>query len=135
MSPKAKTLWSFTEGYRHRYALAGFSIVLGMFFFYQGPLIIRGAIDGLIDPAAVSPGRLARLAQHLRDEHGWRTALVVFAIGFVVAILLGGTFRYLSGRTCAFSSEKIILRLRERLYSHLQHVPVTYHDKSPTGDL
>jgi ATP-binding cassette subfamily B protein len=32
-------------------------------------------------------------------------------------------------------SERIALRLRERLYDHLQHVPAGYHDTAQTGDL
>jgi len=134
MSPKAKTLWSFTDGFRLRYGGAVVSIALGMLLMYQGPLIIRGAIDGLIDQAAV-PGRLARVAQHLRDQSGLKTTLGVFAVALVCVNVMGGAFRYLSGRWCATSSERIIRRLRERLYSHLQHVPLVYHDKAATGDL
>ena len=42
---------------------------------------------------------------------------------------------YLKTRWAAGASERIVRRLRENLYNHLQHVPAAYHDKAQTGDL
>ncbi len=134
MSGRSRTLWNLTAGQRLRYVGAVAAVAVGMLFMFQAPLIVQGAIDGLIDPSSAG-GRLARLAQSLRDQSGLGTALALFAVGMVAVNLLGATFRYLGGRWSAYASERIIRHLRERLYAHLQHLPMTYHDKVQTGDL
>jgi len=134
MNGKGKTLWKLTEGQRLRYAGAVVALAMGMTLMFQGPLIIRGAIDGMIDPAGAS-GRLARTAQLLRDARGLGMALVLFGSAVVAVNVVGGSFRYLGARWAATASERIIRALRERLYAHLQHVPMSYHDKAQTGDL
>src|SRR5678816_3955722 len=96
--------------------------------------IIRGAIDGLIDQAG-AVGRLARVARQVRDQTGLGWALVLFGAYIVSVNVMGGSFRYLGYRWAAMASERIIRGLRERLYAHLQHVPMAYHDKAQTGDL
>jgi ATP-binding cassette subfamily B protein len=134
MSGKSKTLWNLTAGQRLRYFGAVAAVAVGMLLMFQAPLIVRGAIDGLIDPSAAG-GRLARLAQFFRDRSGLATALALFGVGMVMVNVVGATFRYLGGRWSAYASERIIRNLRERLYAHLQHLPMTYHDKVQTGDL
>jgi ATP-binding cassette subfamily B protein len=134
MSGKSKTLWNLTAGQRLRYFGAIAAVAVGMVLMFQAPLLVRGAIDGLIDPSA-TVGRLPRLAQSLRDRSGLGMALGLFAVGVVAVNAFGATFRYLGGRWAALASERIIRALRERLYAHLQHVPMTYHDKAATGDL
>ena len=61
-------------------------------------------------------------------------ALFFAAVGVVAASLVSGLFMYLKGRFTAQASESIARSLRMRLYDHLQHLPVAYHDKCPTGD-
>jgi len=54
----------------------------------------------------------------------------------VIAVTaLGGAFTYLKGQWAALASESIARQLRNRLYNHLQHVSIAYHDKAQTGDL
>ncbi|HEX8522159.1 MAG TPA: ABC transporter ATP-binding protein [Tepidisphaeraceae bacterium] len=134
MTGKGKTLWNLTSGERLRYTGAVASVAVGMVLVFLGPLIVRGAIDGLIDQVQ-APGKLARVAQGIRDQSGIATALALFAATVVLVNVIGGVFRYLGGRWAAVASERIIRGLRDRLYAHLQHVPMTYHDKAQTGDL
>lgn len=136
MSGKSRTLWRLTAGERGRYAGAVAALVGGMVLMFLGPLVVRGAIDGLVDQgAAIAVGAAARVARTLREQIGLSGALVVFGLAFVGVNALGGAFLYLKGRWAAVASERIIRRLRHRLYEHLQHVPMTYHDKAATGDL
>jgi ATP-binding cassette subfamily B protein len=137
MHGKSKTLWKLMAGQRLRYVGAIAAVTLGMALMFLAPLIVRGAIDGLIDQSAAGagvPGRLAAIARSLRDQMSLGAALAVFAAALVAVNMLGGTFRYFGGRWAAIASERIIRALRERLYAHLQHVPMTWHDKAATGD-
>jgi ATP-binding cassette subfamily B protein len=48
---------------------------------------------------------------------------------------LAGFFTYLRGRLSSVAAENVILRLRDQLYDQLQHLPCSYFDTAPTGDL
>jgi ATP-binding cassette subfamily B protein len=48
---------------------------------------------------------------------------------------LAGCCIYLRGRFVSIASETTARRLRDRLYDHLQRLPIAYHDKADAGDL
>ena len=52
-----------------------------------------------------------------------------------IEALINGVFTFFKGRLSAVASENIALTLRESLYSHLQHLPFSYHVHAATGDL
>ena len=97
---------------------------------YGMPLIIKWCIDGIVD------GQFAGLdafppAQGLSNF----TYLTLAAMAAIVCTGVGGGFTYLRGRWAATASEAITRRLRDRLFSHLEHLPTAFHDNSETGDL
>jgi ATP-binding cassette subfamily B protein len=59
----------------------------------------------------------------------------LIALGFVGLVMVQGGFTFLSGKLAARSAERIILRLRNYLFDHIQRLSFTYHDHSKTGDL
>jgi ATP-binding cassette subfamily B protein len=61
--------------------------------------------------------------------------LPVLAAGIIGLALGEGLFSFFSGRSTAGASEGVARRLRNRLYDHLQHLPFSYHDRMPTGEL
>jgi ATP-binding cassette subfamily B protein len=130
-----KTLWRLTRGQRAGYGLAVAAMGVGICLLYVSPQVVRGAIDGIIDHKPLGAlDALVRFVQRLAGGRPGRSLLI--AAGLVVAVTaLGGFFTYLKGRWAAFASENIARQLRDRLYEHLQHVPVSYHDTAQTGDL
>jgi ATP-binding cassette subfamily B protein len=133
---KTRTLWRWTAGQRGRFAAGIAGMALGILLLYLPPQIVRAAIDGIIDPSTHSAGGqfLLRFASRVG---GARPAAVlgVLAAAVVLITALGGGFTYFKGRWAGIASESIARRLRERLYDHLQHLPVSYHDAAQTGDL
>ena len=132
---KAKTLWRWTGGQRLSYAAAVAAMGAGIVLLYLSPQIVREAIDGIIDPKpAARFGFLLRLIRHLSGQNAHRALWI--AGGLVILVTaLSGLFTYLKGYWAALASESIARTLREKLYDHLQHVPVSYHDSAQTGDL
>src|ERR1039457_2125658 len=61
--------------------------------------------------------------------------LWIAAAAIVALIAASGLLNYLRGRLSAKASEAIALRLRDRLFEHLQRLPCSYHDRIDTGDL
>lgn len=133
-SVQLRALWMLTKGQRRMFGLSLVCLFIGTLFLYAGPQVIRWVIDGVLDPnAGVSP-RVARMLQSIDAAgHPYRAML----LGGVVMFLLtaaGGVFMYFRGRFSSYASEQIARSLRMRLYDHLQHLPVSYHDKAQTGD-
>ena len=111
-------LWDLTEGQRARYGAAIGVMFAATACTYGMPLIIKWCIDGIVD------GQFAGL-----DAFPWAqgfsnfTYLTVAAIAAIACTGVGGGFTYLRGRWAASASEAITRRLRNRLFSHLEHLP------------
>jgi ATP-binding cassette subfamily B protein len=108
---KYQLIWQLVRVERRRYGGAVLSLVLASCFLYMVPLV----------PSAVLDGRFTNL---------WLAAVLMS--GFTA---LAGFFTYLRGRLSSVAAENVILRLRDQLYDQLQHLPCSYLDTAPTGDL
>jgi ATP-binding cassette subfamily B protein len=108
---KYQLIWQLVRVERRRYGSAVLSLVLASCFLYLVPLV----------PSAVLDGRFRNL---------WLAAVLMS--GFTA---LAGFFTYLRGQLSSVAAENVILRLRDQLYDQLQHLPCSYFDTAPTGDL
>jgi ATP-binding cassette subfamily B protein len=108
---KYQLIWQLVRVERRRYGGAVLSLVLASCFLYMVPLV----------PSAVLDGRFTNL---------WLAAVLMS--GFTA---LAGFFTFLRGRLSSVAAENVILRLRDQLYDQLQHLPCSYFDTAPTGDL
>ena len=133
---KIRALWDLTAGQRRRYVLAAVSMSIGIALLYLSPLIVRATIDGLIQQKPAGRGQEAfiRAVRSISGESPAR-GLLIAAFCVVAVTAVGGAFTYVKGQWAALASESIARQLRNRLYNHLQHVSVSYHDKAATGDL
>ncbi|TVR46591.1 MAG: ABC transporter ATP-binding protein [Puniceicoccaceae bacterium] len=123
-------------GHRLLYSLAITTLFLSTVFGFVVPLIGSAAIDYALsgndpDPASLTGLIVAMLGgPELLARNLWIAAAAM--VGFT---LVGGAFSYLKGRATAQASDGIARRLKDRLYRHLQLLPVRYHDRTNTGDL
>ncbi len=122
-------------GNRGRYFMAMIAMFCGVGLLYVTPLITRAAIDGIIDshPSA----HLAAPAKFLTAQvQRWGVGLTLgFVALAVMAVTASAAFcQSLQGRFSGIASEAIARQLRDRLFAHLQHVPMAWHDKAQTGD-
>ncbi|HSZ58255.1 MAG TPA: ABC transporter ATP-binding protein [Tepidisphaeraceae bacterium] len=132
---KTRTLWRWMAGQRGRYLAATAAMAVGIVLLYLSPQIIRGAIDGIIDGKLRGQGDfVVRCIRWLSGDDRHRALWVAGSL-VIGTTALSGLFTYVKGRWAAFASESIARDLRERLYDHLQHLPVFYHDSAQTGDL
>ena len=138
MASTSRVLWNLMAGQRRLYLFACVALAGGTLLTYLSPLVVRAAIDGVIDPEGASRGNLAGPADLFRRLHasvGVSAALVIAAVAVVVITVAGGVLNYFRGRWSARATENIIRALRLRLYDHLQHVTMAWHDKAQTGDI
>ena len=138
MPPRGKSaqiLLRWTQGHRARYAAAIGAMAVGILLLYLSPLIIRAAIDGLIQRTPVE--QFQSIVNFLLKLSGNNIPLALAITGVLVlaVTVVSGVFTFLRGRWSALASEGIARSLRDQLFAHLQHVPVSYHDSAQTGDL
>jgi ATP-binding cassette subfamily B protein len=117
IAERLSILWGYAAGFRALYlfamgAQAGASMAKTGTFYLLGFLI-----DKVIGQAAFGD------------------TLPLIAAGIVGLALAEGGFSFLSGRSTAGASEGVARRLRNNLYDHIQHLPFSYHDRMPTGEL
>ncbi len=122
------------QGHRLRYLNALLAMFCGIGLLYLTPLVTRTAIDVVIVPQLASDG--STLAHYLfAYAHGWGAQLTTCLAAVVLMTASAAGFMNLQGRLSGIASETIVRRLRDRLYAHLQHIPMSWHDKVQTGDI
>lgn len=84
------------------------------------PQIFRFTIDSVL-----GDGRYPYLSEHL-----WIMALVLIG----TAVLSGGSM-YVSRANTAMAGENFAKNLRDALFTHVQKLPMNWHDKNQTGDI
>jgi len=129
-----KTLWKLMQGQRLRYLSALLAMFCGLGTLFLTPQVTRVAIDGVIDPHPASD--MSSVVKFLFDHRQrWGLELSACLVAVVLMTTSSAAFASLQGRLSGLASETIIRRLRDRLYAHLQHLPMTWHDKVQTGDI
>jgi ATP-binding cassette subfamily B protein len=127
---KQRTLLDLTRGHRLRYLAAIAAMGVGIVFLLLVPQVSRVAIDAELEKSISMPEWLGSPADALGVSPLW-----IAAVTIVVLTGLAGYFQYLRGRWAAIASEGIARGLRNRLYSHIEALPCSWHDRTQTGDL
>ncbi len=118
------------------YLGAIFCTVFSVLINFITPLLLAETVDSILGTA---PSKLPGFLADIMAALGGREYLVrnLWIIGGILVLLnvINGVFTYFKGRWSAVASENIALTLRDKLYTHLQHLPFAYHVKAETGDL
>ena len=133
---KLSLLWSFMKGAKRYFLVAVLAAGVTALADLLQPQIIRAAVDYALGgkeadyPAFVmnavdSIGGFAYLGQHL-----WIMALAILVVA-VFQVAGQYTFRVYNTK----ASETLVKSMRDRLFSHIQHLPFSWHMKNRTGDI
>ncbi|TVR05361.1 MAG: ABC transporter ATP-binding protein [Spirochaetaceae bacterium] len=124
------------KGSRLMYGSAVLFVGLEAVVGYLPPLLVRFAVDHVIGNEPIdAPAAVVRLVAALGGTATLRDRLPFVAAAIVAVALVAGAFSFLHGRLAAGASESLALRLRERLYDHIQNLSYDYHAHSSAGDL
>ena len=133
---KLSLLWEFLKGTKRYFLITVLAAGVTALADILQPQIIRAAIDCALGgkdgdfPAFVmdfvnSIGGFAYLGKHL-----WIMALAVLTVAFF-QIISQYTFRVYNTK----ASETLVKTMRDRLFSHIQRLPFSWHMKNRTGDI
>jgi ATP-binding cassette, subfamily B, bacterial len=69
------------------------------------------------------------------DNFNVITLLTLLVIALIITALLRGTMAYVSTAGMAVAATRILSEIRANLYSHIQSLSLSFHNKAKTGDL
>jgi len=110
-------LWRLTSGFHLIYLASTLCLGIAAFFEMAPNVLLRYLVDEIL---------LKRKGP---------VDLLLVASGFVGLALVQSTFTFFSTVLAARTGEGVALRLRTRLFDHIQHLTFAYHDRAQTGDL
>ena len=62
--------------------------------------------------------------------------VLTYAPLVVIALVIGrGVFNFMSSYCLSYVGSQVVRALRQELFEHILHLPVSFHDKNSTGDL
>ena len=109
-----------------------------------GPLVTAVALDLFIRPDDASPDQMAAVSAWVRDAlvaRGIETVdVAVPGLAVVSAVFLGILFLtfgalFAQGYVLQLMGQRIMSDLRQEIFGHLQHLPLSYFDRNPLGRL
>ncbi|MBZ0202549.1 MAG: ABC transporter ATP-binding protein/permease [Ignavibacteria bacterium] len=140
-----KKLFEILGKWKYQYISAGVLLIISVGFRLMEPKVLQIAVDKIISIFVAKQSlpvsendfvtkNLYKLLPELRIENAGMI-LVYLGIIFLVIALLRGVTMLTSSAIAASSTEKAMKQLRDKLFSHLQHLPMEYFSKTPTGEL
>lgn len=126
---------SFLKGCRLFFAAALFGSIINTVFNSLSPQIIRLSIDAVVgNEENYLPAALERLIFSLQTQ-GIARLLLYAAAAVLLSSLLAGIGNYLYKVCTAKGAEAFAENLRNKLYTHIQRLPLSWHSANQTGDI
>ena len=133
-SPQA-LLWQLMQGFRAQYAWAIASLFVFTAINYLTPLVASATIDFALSQKP-NDDLLTSWVISLMGGSDFVIARLWFPALLIVGLaIIAGIFSYWKDRLAAQASDGVARQLKNRLYDHLQRLPVNYHDSAESGDL
>ncbi len=140
-----RKLFEILDKWKYRYLLAGLLLVITIAFRSLEPKVLQIAVDKVVVYFASSGAKIvepgdgvtAFLYSFLPELKMGNLHMILLGLGlmYMTLALARGGFSFLSGVISASSTEKAIKRLRDKLFKHLQRLPMAYHSRNTTGEL
>lgn len=140
-----KKLFEILDKWKYQYMAAALFLVISMGFRMLEPRVLQITVDKIISffvakSKEISGGDdfvtrfMYSLLPDLKIENA---GIILLSLGamFIVISLLRSATSFSSSAITAASTEKAVKKLRDRLFLHLQHLPMDYYSKTPTGEL
>jgi len=140
-----KRLFDVLDRWKFHYLFSGFLLIIVAVLTMLEPKVLQVAVDGVIvffqaggQVVEKTPDPIAQFIYDILPEirmDNLRFILICIAGIFVVIAVLRAVTQFWSSAITAASTEKAIKQLRDKLFLHIQLLPITYFDKQATGEL
>ena len=137
-------LFSILDKWKHFYFGAGLLLIFSTFVRMLEPKVLQVAIDGVIvyfqsngTPPTPNDAFAAWIYSIIPELTMSNLAWVLLCLGLVylgIAFLRGASM-FASSAITSYCTEKAIKQFRDKLFTHLQKVPLTFHATTSTGEI
>ncbi len=125
----------FLRGSKRFFALGILCSLIVAFLDMLGPKIVQYTVDHIIGGEKVSSLFLEGMMMRAGGREYLRENLFLIALVIVAIALAAGLCRYLYRLFNSMGAEKLICRMRDCLFEHIEHLPYIWHGKNHTGDI
>lgn len=129
-------IWEFLKGSKMFFVVSILAALFVNAFDMISPQIIRATIDSVIGHKELDlPVFAVNLVESIGGTQTLRTHL--WLIGLVIVVLAIGSagFRYVNMYFNSKGAERFVKTMRDRLFSHIQRLPFSWHMRNQTGDI
>jgi len=118
--------------YRAKITMAIIYMVAATILELLRPWPLKIVIDGILLPSNTPSAMILRL----KGLTGNDTNLLIVVVALTLAIaVFSGMFRYRQAYNTASVGQRVVARIRNQLYGHIQRLSSSFHDSSSSGDL
>lgn len=127
----------FLRGALHYFILCVFFSMCVSFLDMTAPKIIGYMVDSIIgDKTSDLPAALNLLVDRWFGGTAYlHTHLGIVALAVAVIAVLAAVCRYFTNLFDSMGSEKLVQRMRNRLFDHIIHLPFAWYNENHTGDI
>ncbi|MEG1874224.1 MAG: ABC transporter ATP-binding protein [Angelakisella sp.] len=131
-----KGMFVFTKGVRRYLALAILCIAVYTFFNFLSPQIIRFTVDTVIgtEPSALPPS-FTLLLEQWGGRDMLRQNLIFCGLAIILCAAIHAIFNFFSRMSMAVFTQGFVKSLRDRLFTHIQRLPMSWHSQNQTGEV
>ena len=140
-----KRLFAILGNWKSYYALSGSLLIFSTIFRMFEPKVLQVTIDGIISYFQSSSKQLPEAKDAIAKAiYAILPALTAENISLILLTLCGiyvcisfirALSMFSSSALAAYCTEKVIKDLRNRLFSHIQTLPLNFHGKVSTGEM
>ena len=128
--------YPFTKGLRLNFIISLIAMLLSVIANYMTPQIIRAIVDSVLNDLPFNlPGVVVSWIEQLGGREFLRQHIIVCAAVTVFFAVVSGIFSYTSRYTLANACEGTVMRIRNKLFDHIQKLPFEWHNTHQTGDI
>lgn len=133
---KYSLLWQFSSGAKCYFLISLISVAITGLADMIQPQIIRAAVDCAIGGHPGNyPDYVMQLVERIGGfsylgEHLWIMALAIIAVA-IVQVCFKYAFRVFNTK----AAETLVKTMRDQLFSHIAHLPFSWHMRNKTGDI
>lgn len=133
---KVSLILEFLKGNLHYFVLSILSALLVSGLDMLPTQFIRTTVDSIIGTEEMKlPSFVTRLIEAIGGVTYLREHIWVIGIAIAVIAVLTAIFRYLFNLYNTKGAEGLVRTMRNRLFSHIQRLPFSWHMKNQTGDI
>ncbi len=133
---KISLILDFLRGSKHFFIISIFSAIMVTGLDMISPQLIRTTVDSIIGDEELNlPGFVIGWIEKIGGVEYLRGH--IWLIGFMIVgiALLTAVFRYLNMLLNSKGAESLVENMRNKLFSHIQRLPFSWHMKNQTGDI